>query len=203
MTEATRLLRMVEGLSKIVFHYTSFHSLYSILQSNEFRMVNSVNPGSAERLVQPGAVFKRGEEGKIQTHLPTETNRAAQKHYYFCVARSPVGKYQGVHTGAVEIVLDGDKLAQRYQAAPVDYWGDEFRKHSKGEYEMEDRIYSKTPTIPNAISYMKEIHILWQLRKDESDYPYPRFSREGIGKEADMLRRCWLIAKQNGVGFYV
>src|ERR1017187_3728413 len=165
MSEALRLLRMVgEGLSSIVFHYTMFSKLCTILQSNEFRLVSAVQTG-----------------------------------YYFCVARSHMGEYSGVHSGAVEIVLDGNKLAQHYQAAPVNYWGDGFAKD-----EMEDRIYSKTPTIPNAISYMKEIHLLWSVRRDE-DFPYPRFSRElqnsGIGKDADMLRQCWLIAKQHGVPF--
>lgn len=119
--------------SAVLYHITNSGALSSILESNRFEMKPS-DGTSVEREQAPDA-------------------------YYFSCARSRTSAYfqrNASHASAI-IVLDGDKLAQRYKAKPTNYWGD--MQHLNND-EMEDRVYSKRPFIPNAKSYITEIHMM-------------------------------------------
>lgn len=91
--------------------------------------------------------------------------------YFLSTTRTRVGGYHG-YTGndAVMFVLDGDWFNDRYKSKPVDYWAsknhetgeitsyrDPLKSHHK-EAEAEDRVLSKTPTIP--IDGVTAVHVL-------------------------------------------
>jgi len=86
-------------------------------------------------------------------------------------ARSKLGKYHypavKSQQGQTLIVLDGQKLmAAGFSGKPVDYWG------WGDKDEMEDRVYSDKPVIPNANKFIKEIHMLMD-RTPEMKEPGP------------------------------
>lgn len=63
----------------------------------------------------------------------------------------------------VTIILDGTKLSQRYKGVPVRYYSGDFAKIDRNTSdEMEDRIISDKSYIPNALSYIKELHVFVQ-----------------------------------------
>jgi hypothetical protein len=123
-----------EGISSILFHYTSANNLLTILNANKFRLTPDIGTSA--------------EAG----------NRKGDKIYYGSFARSmagtyhyPVSKY--AHGSSI-IVVDGRKLsADGYSGNPLDYWG--FGDND----EMEDRIYSKRPHVEDFNRYIKEIHM--------------------------------------------
>jgi len=134
-----------EGLSNIVYHYTYFQQLLNILKENKFHA--STNIGTH-------ADFKK-TQGKF---------------YYFSMQRTKgLTGYASHHGNNVAIVLDGNKLNQKYKGGPIDYW--EWSTSSKDwtdpqhykeallSNELEDRIFIDKPTIDNASIYIKEIHI--------------------------------------------
>jgi len=94
------------------------------------------------------------------------------KFYYFSTTRSKSSGWKG---GNTKLVLDGRKLTQRYKIIPVDY----FNKYKGAQQnnrayidaidslEQEDRIITDNPFIPNAKSYIKEVHIFVD---NESEY---------------------------------
>lgn len=43
------------------------------------------------------------------------------------------------------ITLDGRKLMQNLKGKAIDYWGEDYRRFKKGEYEQEDRIFFNSP----------------------------------------------------------
>ena len=121
---------LFEGLSAILYHKTNH--VAKILASDEFQL---------------SFAQSADEIGKKDT----------SKWFYLSTARSPVGAYEG---GLETLVLDGAKLGQRYAGGPIDYWGPTFRKASQGRsHELEDRVWSRDRVIPNAKSYIKEVHI--------------------------------------------
>jgi len=143
-----------EGLSDIVYHYTSVLNLKNIIRDNEFR-----------------ASIALGSEPDL--------NINGKKFYYMSTTRS---KGTGYNIGQVCLVLDGRKLHQRYKGLPVDYWQpskdpdyyaspEQFIKHAFRS-EQEDRIILDKPVIENALSYIKEIHIYI-----DADYPDTQLKR--------------------------
>jgi signal peptidase I len=98
--------------------------------------------------------------------------------YYMAYARSPRSTFfiNSVYSkkGSVAIIeLDIPKFANNYKIIPYD-WGveyDEETKKPKRSYrdELEERILSKNKIIPNAMSYIKRIHILTHLPQEESE----------------------------------
>lgn len=131
---------ITEGVSPILYHVSQISNIRDMLTDNAIRLTPDFGT-RAEQEHQP--------EGKI---------------YYLSTARSKTGGYgypvsQHQKQGAM-VVFDGQALmADGYTGKAVDYWGPEFRK--LGKDEMEDRIFSKKPTIPKASKYIKEIHILF------------------------------------------
>lgn len=131
-----KLQHIFEGISPIVFHYTSPHNAYKIISENQFNLSSAFGT-DAERMVTDG-----------------------KKLYYLSTTRHLLG---GFHLGrgiaGVMLNLDGRKLSNRYSGKPVDYWGDEFRKIEPTKAEAEDRIYHSEPVIENATDYINEVHV--------------------------------------------
>lgn len=137
-----------EGLSDILYHFTKLSNLMSILRQNAFHA--STNIG-----------------------MSTDLEKSAGRFFFFSTTRSrgSSGSGAGFGSGArsVKIVLDGRKLGQRYKGVAVDYWNysskesdyanmNDYIGTMKGK-EMEDRIVTDRPTIPNASKYILAIHI--------------------------------------------
>lgn len=128
------------GISPVLYHITSLHNAVNILEEDRFNLRFAY---SADDLSKP-----------------------KNKLYFFSAMRVPSGGFR--EQGEVTLVLDGSKLSQKYKGSPVDYWGESFRKaaeESKSDPtrydETEDRIWNTDPTIPNASSYIKEIHCVF------------------------------------------
>lgn len=119
------------GLSAVLYHRTTLHSALEILSKDQFRLSTSAGTLSDDSFHDKG------------------------KQYFFSMARSPAGAFNGHLT----LVLDGAKLGQRYSGGPVDYWGREFRKVKPTSAELEDRIFHNKPIIPTASKYIKSIHL--------------------------------------------
>jgi hypothetical protein len=159
-----------EGLSSIVYHYTSLHSAVSILQSGKFELSSTV--GSVEEEWAP-----RGY------------------HYFMSTTRT---KFGGFHdyagNGGVMFNLDGEWYNNHYPAGPVDYWGNRDVSKTGRASESEDRIFSKTPSIP--INGVTAVHV----------YVKPMDEKErqnwGTGYPA-MARKALLLAKKQGIPAYL
>lgn len=149
-----------EGLSDILYHFTYFGALLNILRQNEFHA--STNIGTSADL-----------------------NTSAGRFFFFSATRSRGAGGSGAGFGrrSVKLVLDGRKLGQRYKGFPIDYWNYSSKESdwgNKTDYinslkskELEDRIVLDSPTIPNAASYILEIHMMVgkgsEIRKDVLD----------------------------------
>lgn len=125
-------MKVLAGISPIVFHSTSLNKLRNILKGNVFYFTPKVK--SAETLI--------GDEYK----------------YFFSTARNKASHY--LLGSKCIITLDGLKLMQNMKGKAIDYWGEDYRKHRKGDYEQEDRIFSNKPRLENANKYIKQIDIL-------------------------------------------
>lgn len=93
--------------------------------------------------------------------LGSETGADATKSgkaFYLSTARSKMGSYSENPRGII-FKLDGDLLNTKYKAKSIDYWGKSgFKERHGGKHEMEDRLYSTSPTIPNARNYILEVN---------------------------------------------
>lgn len=118
---------LLREAQSIYYHYT--YALSDILSSNVFELSNALLKPAEARFLPKGF----------------------DKPYYLSMSRNPSGSYKGNQL----LVLDGDRLSQKYQIVPTNYWGTRVGPRS----EMEDRLWSKEPIIPNAKSYIKEIHL--------------------------------------------
>jgi hypothetical protein len=164
---ATATESITEGVSSILYHVSSIHNIRDMLTDDSIRLTPNFGTG-AERGHEP--------EGKIY-YLSTARSKTGSYGY-------PVSKHQ--KQGAM-MVFDGRALmAAGYTGKAMDYWGPEFRAAGGGD-EMEDRIFSKKSTIPNASKYIKEIHILFA--KDDKDDRTPLVARvlKDLGYKAKRL----------------
>lgn len=155
------------GLSDTLYHYTSLNNLLSILRENQFVLTTTAGSG-AEGLTGP----------------------PADHFYFFSTTRSRMGSYgRGAGPQSVYLVLDGKKLHQKYSGNPIDYWGPQYRKAEPSKHEMEDRIWSREQTIPEATQYIKEIHV----RMGDPE--------RGVWKH--WLREAYELARQRGIPIYI
>lgn len=142
-----RLTELInESLSPILYHKTSISNAYKILNTNEFLLTPSIY---------------HNEEDKINHK---------RNYYYLSTSRSKISGYYKDDTSGVILVLDGNKLSKRYSGKAVDYWGKDFRDMDPQKFESEDRLYSKNPKIPNALSYIKSIHIMNSTSKQVMEF---------------------------------
>ena len=116
-----------ESASDIVWHFSN--NPLSILKTNKFSLGTEIGPDSTK------------------SGYP----------FYISTARSKTGSYSENPRGII-FKLNGRLLNANYKSKPVDYWaGSGIKSRDLGSHEMEDRIYSKNPIIPNATKYILEI----------------------------------------------
>jgi hypothetical protein len=161
-----------EGLSRIVYHFTYSSNLANILKTNKF--ATSSNLGS-----QADSWKDKG------------------RFYFFSTQRTKGMAGYGSHHGNTAIVLDGQKLNQKYKGFPTDYWNWSKKRSdypSIGDYtnalqseEHEDRIVTNEPFIDNAKSYMLEIHVL---------------AKEGDREYIDKLRMQEILDNAGNIPIY-
>lgn len=169
------ILDLLEGISQVVYHSTRAQGFYSIMRSDQFQLTPDLG-SSLER------GFRKGNK----------------KLYYFSTSRSRTGAYhyptKEYSNGTVLFKLDGRKLmADGYTGAPLDYWADPEMPTYADNDEMEDRIYSTKPVIPNAKKYITEIHI----------YYNPDVNAASTQTAPSALRAGAIAAKRAGIPVYV
>lgn len=138
---------ITEGLSSVLYHYTSVYNALQIVKQNKIKLAAS--PGT-------------GAESNLQS---------GDRVYYLSTARHKLGGYH-LESDLIGVIinLNGQKLGQRYKGKPVDYWGPEWYGVGRKGYEKkeaEDRIFSTEPYIPNATKYIQEIHIMFTKKGQE------------------------------------
>jgi putative chitinase len=161
---------LFESLSRIVYHYTSLDNAVSILSSGEFQL--SSIAGSMEDTWAPKGY-----------------------HYFLSTTRTKFGDFHDtVGNGGVMFDLDGNYYNTHYKSAPVDYWGSRDKSSAKwAKVEAEDRIFSKTPTIP--IDGVTSIHVYVK--------PMDTKERQNFGKSAPgWARKVLILAKKRGIPAY-
>ena len=162
---------LFEGLSKKVYHYTSIHAAAKILTSGTFELSSTIG-SIEEKLAPPG--------------YP----------YFFSTTRTLTGGYHDtIGSQAVMFNLDGDWYNQRYKSGPVDYWQDRVPGVNLNRTsEAEDRLYSKTPTIP--IGGVTSVHVYVEPMEERQranwGTPYPALARKVL-----------IAAKQRGIPAYL
>ena len=133
-----------EGISSVLYHYTRLHTAVKILNENRFILTSSIGNRSEEKLMPKG--------------YP----------YYLSTTRTKMGGYHHTpYNGEVIFNLDGDWYNKRYKGNSVDYWGDRHNDYGRVS-EAEDRIFSKTPTIPT--TGITSIHVYLTLDKQLQFY---------------------------------
>ena len=143
-----------------VYHFTKITSIKSILGENAFKG-SEIGTWNYERDFQ---FFKKDEKffkEKGITHLyflSTTRNKLLYKQPSF-----------GIGGMTARIVLDGDKLSDKYRFVPFKYYEDEPK--DQGSDESEERIIlGLKKEIPNAKNYIKEIHIMLDVIEDNEVY---------------------------------
>ena len=123
-----------EGLSQIIYHYTSLSGALNILSTGMFHLTPHLS-GYERVLAKPGTF------------------------YFLSTTRTRAGRYHYNATRGVLFVLDGKWYGARYPAKSIDYWGDRDPSKTRNkQHEAEDRIYSTDSEIP--ITGVIEIHVL-------------------------------------------
>lgn len=92
--------------------------------------------------------------------------------YFLSASRVPTNSYR--YGKDVTLVLDADKIRQRYRVYPLNYYG--FSRKDKNE--AEDRIVSRKDKLP--IEYIKEVHMLVE---DGDVEDYPKVYSQFIGQD--------------------
>jgi hypothetical protein len=150
-----------------IYHFTSFKGINGILRSNKFW-------GSKINLNDVTDKDFRSFFGKTKEEFQ---KKSINELYYFSTTRNKLfylTNPKGIGGSMVRIVLDGDKLSNKYKFTPFYYYSDETidepaPKHDQDE--SEERILLGTQSeIPSARSYIKEIHILLDKVYDNQEY---------------------------------
>jgi len=150
-----------------LYHYTDTGTANTIIKSDVFRLTSDVSS------------------------KPDQDLRHGNGSFYLSTTRSVLGSYSSGHRTGTILNLDGNKLSNNYKIGAVDYWGPEFRRINPAKNEMEDRVYNHTPTIPDAINYIKSIHIM----VDDVEDIHPAVKKS--------IREIFIIAKSNNIPTFV
>lgn len=145
-----------EAMTDIVYHFTSPHAALNICRTNTLNM------------------------SECMTRVADTMHN--KKLFYLSTTRQFNGT-QGYSRGYnARIELDGQKLNERFEAKPVNYWG------SRMASEYEDRLFSDEPYITDANKYIRKISLLV-----EGTYE----------NEYAVAYHCLLFALQNGINVEV
>lgn len=153
---------LTERASSVLFHYTNLSAAVKILSSGVFKLSSSFAARAEEKYAPKGYPF------------------------YLSASRTKTGDYHlRVNQQGVLFVLDGNWFSNRYPVKPVDYWEGSWVNTSRGS-ESEDRIFSKTSTIP--IQGIQTVHVL--LSRQDNDY-------------APHVRQILMMCKQRSLPVYL
>lgn len=175
-----------ERINDKTYHFTSFPSCINILKNNRFNLTMSSNASDAY-------------DNNRLFYLSTQRGRSKD-----------IG-YAGHLGSCIRIEINGYEMSQKYSGKPIDYWGNMGKqayynpenasiygtgftnsKKTHHGFEMEDRIFSHTPTIENASKYISRIDIyLSGQRKDLAE------------KEKDEAITILILAKRNSIPVFV
>lgn len=152
-----------EAATSVLYHFSGIRAALNIIQSGEFHLSSVVGTRSEEQYAPPG------------------------HPYFLSLTRTRVGDYHRyVGTGGVLFVLDGNWFNRNHKVKPIDYW-ERGWQHSPGRSrEAEDRVFSKTPTLP--IDSIQEVHV---LLKEQDKWRSPE------------TRSLLLAAKKRGLKTYL
>ena len=167
LVEKLKKYGLKAGLSPVLFHATSLPQAASIVKDDAFKLTAATGADlNTLGVTVPG--------GKL---------------FYLSTARSATGAYgNDPYRSGVMFVLDGTALAHKYSGESVDYWGPEFRNVKPRGFEMEDRVFSKEPSIQDLNKYVTAILCYYDPEKAED-----------MDKRA--VRELALSAKTRGIPF--
>ena len=151
---------LFEAISSRVFHYTRAGAAAKILSSGEFELSSTLGAGWEQQFAPKGYPY----------FLSTTRTRSG-------------GYHQSVGSDAVLFELDGNFYNQRYPGRAVDYWNN--RNPSQAHHrshEAEDRIFSRDPAVPAAITRMDV-------------YVSPEAEPDTLAR----VRKIALLAKKRGI----
>lgn len=132
---------LVEGATGVLYHKTSVSAALDILDSGEFKLSSSIGNDVESSMALKG------------------------RPYYLSTSRSKVGDYhRWVGDSAAMFVLDGQRIGSRYRVEPVDYWDRMWLNNPDRTSESEDRIYSRTNTMP--IDSVVALNVLLKKQHD-------------------------------------
>jgi len=158
-----------------LYHITGLERFVKILEEDRFLL------GSTNEPAQGASPVISDRKGLGEPPPPG-------RDYFLSTARSTLSvfirvppRYDGAWT---LLVLDGDALANRYTVRPVHWTGGGHKPVTRGSaLEFEERVWSRTPVIPKASSYIREVHILIE---DEGDL---HFDQQPLADFLEMDRR--------------
>jgi hypothetical protein len=157
---------LLEAATDVLFHYRSLNGAYKILTGKKFLLSSAVGNKSELDLAP-----RKGETGYI---------------YYLSLTRSKTGAYHDyVGDSAVMFVISGRKLSQKYPVGPIDYWGSHV---PLGKKESEDRLWSKTASVP--IDSIQEAHLFINPNENPNE------------QKKSLFRKTAIAAKQNNISVY-
>ena len=151
---------LFEAISSRVFHYTRAGAAAKILSSGEFELSSTLGASWEQQFAPKGYPY----------FLSTTRTRSG-------------GYHQSVGSDAVLFELDGNFYNQRYPGRAVDYWNNRNPSQSHHrEHEAEDRIFSRDPAVPAAITRM-DVYVSLEAEPDT----------------LARVRKIALLAKQRGI----
>jgi hypothetical protein len=171
---------LIERATSVVFHYTNMYAALKILKSGNFELASAIGDW--------------GEE-QVNKGYP----------YYLSLTRTPTSEYISnkdsmsntwwAEATGVIFKMNGDWLNNRYVVKPVDFF------NGKGPQEFEDRVFSKTPTIP--ITPVTEVHVL--LQEDALFFPGVR-EKSLLAWKSELraqIRQIIITSKQRGIQVFL
>lgn len=134
-----KLTLLLERISDIVYRLIPGTTAYRNLKTNTFQLSMVYGDDSRDYRPQKGRLF------------------------YLSTSRTPDNSYflQERNLITVIFVLDGKKLSQNYKGGPVNFYYTQ-SKSRRRYFEAEDRIISNKAFIPNAVKYIKEVHVYYE-----------------------------------------
>lgn len=183
---------LIERAMQTLYHITRVDNAAQILATGQFKL--SASTGTRDKAQAPGHDW-------------------TPDHYFLSTARSPQSHFfqDLIGPASVVLVLSGEVLAQRNRIRPHvdqigkaeldDGWGEDY---GPGGYnEMEERIYSSSPTLqlPKPLNrVITSVHLL--------DLNNPTTLAKAVsGAESDAseegFQRLQAVCKQNGIPIYL
>lgn len=151
-----------EAATSVLYHYAGIRAALNILNTKHFELSSVTGNKSEEQYAPKG------------------------HPYFLSLTRTRVGDYHRyVGTGGVLFVLDGTWFNRNHKVTPIDYWERSWQHSPDRSREAEDRVFSKTPTLP--IDSVQEVHV---LLKEQDKWRSPE------------ARQLMIAAKKSGIATY-